>query len=81
MRIVTEDDTLRFVRRDGTVVPTYDERTDVLPNGPEELQARNAELGIDAMTSYPPWADGRRPDYGHIVWTLMQRAELRGAPD
>jgi hypothetical protein len=73
MRIVTEDDTLRFVRRDGTVVPTCDERTDVLSNGPEAVRARNADLGIDAMTSYPKWADYRRPDYGHIVWTLMQR--------
>jgi hypothetical protein len=80
MRIVTDDDTLRFVRRDGTVVPTCDARTDVVTNGPEAIEACNVGLGIDAMTGDPKWGDYRRPDYGHIVWTLMQSATSHLGP-
>jgi hypothetical protein len=69
-RIMSDDDgTLRFVGRDGVAMPACDARPAIGPDAVGALRTRNG-ASIDAMTSYPQW-DGRSPDYGHIVSTLI----------
>ncbi len=70
VRIVHDDGALRFVRKDGTpILVTW--TPPVLPADPiKALRNLNAGIAIDPTSSLPN-CDYRRPNYAHIVSTLM----------
>ena len=66
------DGELRFLRRDGSVVPTRDTRPPRTVDGLRELQRANAarDVVIDAGTALPRW-DGTPVDYAIAVDALL----------
>jgi hypothetical protein len=66
-----EDSQLRFVTREGAELPPCDVRLASFVSDPVlALRTRNADIEVDATTSYPKWA-GVPPDYDAIAWSLM----------
>jgi hypothetical protein len=76
VRIVPDDGVgFRFFDDDGDEIERQAATPAIAPDPIAALRAANPDDGItiDAMTSMPN-GDFRRPDYGVIVWSLLQGA-------
>jgi hypothetical protein len=78
VRIVPDDGvSFRFFDGDGDEIERQAQPPALRTEPIDALRSRNRDdrITIDAMTSMPN-GDFRRPDYGVIVWSLLQAAPV-----